>query len=148
MDQDRAIIDPHGKYGSEGLTRVEANARGLMQLLAVTRMERTRDVFDLHVGGDEDGAVVIVTAEAVELRLPTVEWTCGAYGPALTSRFWKRVKWSDAAPEQISEMTQKALAKRRAEFKPCRFCGREFPPEHRHGNVCHGCAEKHLHVVH
>ena len=30
----------------------------------------------------------------------------------------------------------------------CRFCGKELPPEHRHSDVCHGCAERGLGVVH
>jgi hypothetical protein len=147
---DRLRIDPDARYGGEGLTRVESNALGLMRVLQVSRTERTRDAFELHLGDQEArGVVLIVTAEALELRLPTVEWTRGAYGPASTSRLWKRVTWrDDLTPERVRQLVDAAIAKRRAEFKPCRYCGREVPPEHRLGKVCHGCAERHEGVVH
>ena len=50
----------------------------------------TPHVAELAVGGQE-GIVVLVTAEAIELRLPTVEWTSGTHNPVETSRAWKRL---------------------------------------------------------
>ena len=147
MASERTRIDPDGRYGDQGLTRVEANALEVMDRVPVSEMQRTRDAVEVHVGGEVE-IVVIVTAEALELRLPTVEWTKGAYGPVPASRLWKRVKWEDNTAERLVELVEAAMAKRRSEFKPCRFCHREFPPEHRHGSVCHGCAERHMGVVH
>ena len=37
---------------------------------------------------------------------------------------------------------------RRAALRSCRYCGLELTPGHMHDDVCHGCAEKHLGVVH
>ena len=153
MDNDFVLIDPQGKYPACGLRRVDRLAIQIMGLLPDASLERTRDTFEITSGGEE-GVVLLVTEEAIEFRLPTVEWTGGAYGPVATSRLWKRV-----SVEKITEMGEldataflslltAARKKRASQFKKCRFCKESFPPEHRHGDVCHGCAEKHLGVVH
>src|SRR6187401_2737431 len=92
MFDDRSRIDPDGRYTAEGLTQVEARALEVHALLPDAVLERTRDVIQLDSGG-ERGIVVVVTPEALELRFPTIEWTQGSYGPALSSRLWKRVLW-------------------------------------------------------
>jgi hypothetical protein len=112
--------------------------------------DRTRDVIQLGVptGIEEDDRIVIlVTAEAFEIRLPTVEWTMGAYGPALTSKLWRRPRVSVGLPA-VADLIQGAIEVRWKQFRVCKYCGERFPPEHRHGNVCHGCAEKHQGIVH
>ena len=43
----------------------------------------------------EEGIVLLITPEAIELRLPTVEWTEGTHGPAPTSRLWRRIDGLD-----------------------------------------------------
>lgn len=77
-----------------------------------------------------------------------------AYGPANSSRLWKRRKlqgmWdgtSAGVSPELSDLILKGIAKRRSEFRPCRFCKEAVPPEHRTMGACHGCAEKHLGVV-
>jgi hypothetical protein len=50
--------------------------------------------------------------------------------------------------EVLDELLAAARRARGAQFRRCRFCGERFPPERRHGDVCHGCAEKHLGVIH
>lgn len=88
---ERQLIDPEERYPSEGLRRVEILALEILMLLPDASVERTRDAIQIESGG-EKGIVVLVTPEAVELRLPTVEWTMGAYGPAGASTLWKRVE--------------------------------------------------------
>ena len=133
---------------AESRTRAEKNALTVKRLLHGATVERTRDVFQFDLDGNEDGGVVVVvTAEAVELRLPTVEWTCGSYGPVATSRLWKRVKWSKLQDGQLEELIDAARRARQREFRPCKFCRKMFPPEHRTGNACHGCSTAHLHIV-
>jgi hypothetical protein len=83
-------IDPRIEFPSEGLRQVERLALRVLKYLPLAEVTRTRDVIQLDDGGEE-GIIVLVTAEKVELRLPTVEWTQGAYGPAYASCFWKRV---------------------------------------------------------
>ncbi|MGB5816377.1 MAG: hypothetical protein WBI27_14375 [Thermoanaerobaculia bacterium] len=97
----------------------------------------------------ERGLVFLVTAEAIEIRLPTIEWTRGAYGPAASSTLWKRATWEDLQSGRgLHGLIDEARAARESEFKRCRFCGEEVPSERRiDEEVCHGCAERHLGVT-
>jgi len=144
---DRVRIDPDGRYPADGLRRVEQSAMRVLTHLPGGRLERTRDAIQIDQGG-ENGIVVLVTAEAVEFRLPTVEWTRGAYGPAQASRLWKRVKTERLSDELLESLIRQALDTRAREFRKCKYCREVFPSERRHGNVCHGCAVAHLGVVH
>jgi hypothetical protein len=93
----------------------------------------------------QEGIVVLVTAEAIEIRLPTIEWTMGAYGPTPSSIFWKRMK--TPSDEQLADVLDKGLWARSSQFRLCIFCCKAFPPEHMTGKACHGCATEHLGVV-
>lgn len=147
MNDERSHIDPEGKYPSDGLSLVEENAAKVLNRLPGAIVERTRDCIQIDYGG-ENGIVALVTAEAIEFRMPTVEWTMVSYGPAASSRLWKRVKYSEITDAELESLLNDALKHRANEFKKCLYCGQSFPPEHRHRNVCHGCAEKHSGVVH
>jgi hypothetical protein len=140
-------LNPEGKYPSDGSLKVEINAKRVLNLLPTSTVERTRDCIQIDYEGEKD-IVILVTPESIELRLPTVEWTMGAYGPAASSRFWKHIE-SKTTDEELENLLEEALKKRRSEFKDCQYCRNSFPPEHRHSeDVCHGCAEKYLGVVH
>ena len=147
MDE-RDRIDPDKRYPATGLRRVEENALRVLACFPGARLERTRDAIQIDFGDEDQGITVLVTAETIELRLPTVEWTCGAYGSAGSSRRWRRIRPEAVSDEQLREFVHKAREARRAEFKRCKYCGQSFPPEHRHGNACHGCAEGYERVVH
>jgi len=155
LSGDRVLIDPEGRYPSTGLRSVEEMALQVLRLLSSSTtlpdegitLERTRDVIEIHSGGEE-GIVIIVTPEAVELRLPTVEWTMGAYDPAASSRLWKRVKTDGLEDEKLGRLLGEAQEARGREFTKCRYCGERVPPEHRYSrNVCQGCSSAHLGVV-
>jgi len=147
-DLRRHRVDPEHRYPADGLRTVEALALHVLERLPSGEVSRTRDVIQIDDGGEE-GICLVITAEFLELRLPSIEWTCGAYGPARTSVLWKRVKWGGLSDERLDELLTTARRVRDAQFRKCRFCGERFPPERRHnGDVCHGCAEKHLGVVH
>lgn len=144
---DRTQIDPGNRYPADGLLRVERLALRVLDHLPGAELERTRDVIQIDWGG-EKGIVVVATPEAIELRLPTVEWTQGAYGPAASSRLWQRVRTDEMDNRSVQDLIDAALAARREAFHECRFCGRRFPPEHRFSeDVCHSCASKHFGVV-
>ncbi len=148
MDEVRSLVDPDGRYPAAGLRTVEKQALEMLHLLPGATLERTRDVIQIDFGGDS-GIVVIVTPDAIELRLPTIEWTGGSYGPAESSRLWKRVEASESAIVEMPRLLAAARAARRQEFTRCRYCRAEYPPERMHSkNVCHGCAERHEGVVH
>ncbi len=141
MEPDRSSVDPQGRYGDAGLTEVEQHALVVLELLPGATFERTRDVFQIEQGGEE-GIVVLVTPDALEIRLPTMEWTQGSYGPASGSRLWKRARWGRGTND-ISGLLRKAHRAREAEYVACRHCGVRFPPERRVRDACHGCAERH-----
>lgn len=98
--------------------------------------------------GEMEGIVVLVTREALELRLPTIEWP-GPHEPRRTSRLFRRIEWvSIDSREALLDLLKEALEARRVEFRTCRFCSLSFPPEQMiQTDVCHGCAENHLGVV-
>lgn len=147
VNPERQTIDPDDSYPADGMREAEEHALMLLALLPGAVLERTRDVIQINYQGEE-GMVALVTAESLELRLPKIEWTCGAYGPAASSRLWKRILWSKIKAGDLERILHRALEARRLEFKPCKYCGERFPPDRRHGNVCHGCAEKHEGIVH
>jgi hypothetical protein len=131
----------------EYLTTAERNAQRVGTLLAQARVTRTPHVTELVIDG-ERGLVVLVTAEAVELRLPTIEWTAGTHAPAEASRLWKRLNPERLSDADLAAEIDEARTARGAEFVKCRYCGRATPPEHRVGDdLCHSCAEKHDDVV-
>ena len=70
-------LDPEDKYPSEDPLQVEVNADRVLAQLPKSTIERTRDCIQIDCGGQE-GIVILVTPEAIELRLPTIEWTRGA----------------------------------------------------------------------
>lgn len=132
-----------------GLTQVEERANEIQALFQADKVERTRDAIQIDIDG-ERGVVLLVTAEALELRLPTVEWTDGAYGPQSSSRLWKRRLWRNMRNKRnmdLQGLIQSEINKRQSEFILCRYCHQPTPPEHRHGKACQGCASKHEGVV-
>jgi hypothetical protein len=147
MNPDRLLIDPEGRYEVDGLRMVEAHALKVLELLPGARVERTRDVIQVEQGGQE-GIVLLLTPEVLDVRLPTVEWT-HPHCPARSSRLWKRVDWIRLDVPALTELLTEAQKARASQFRNCRYCGKRFPPEHMHAkDVCHGCAESHLGVVH
>jgi hypothetical protein len=104
-------IDPEEKYPSSGPRNVEKNAERVLALLPKSNVERTRDCIQLNCDGEE-GIVVLVTPEVIELRLPTVEWTMGSYGPAASSRLWKRVQISEITDRELETLLKEALKER------------------------------------
>lgn len=147
MNDDRDAIDPKHRHAADGLRSGEIAAK-IIGWFPEARVSRTRDAIQLDIG-DDRGVVVLVTPEAVEVQLPTVEWTRGAYAPADSSVLWKRLRHRADLTERFRSAILSAIRLRQDQFKNCRFCGMSFPPEHRHGDdVCHGCAESHLGIAH
>ncbi|HKQ50438.1 MAG TPA: hypothetical protein VJZ71_20365 [Phycisphaerae bacterium] len=148
MDDSRQRIDPDGKYGADVLRTFEAFALTVLDKFPGAVVERTRDLIQIGKPDDDRAVVVLITPEAIEIRLPTLEWP-HPHVPAPSSRLWKRLNWEGLTDKRLTRLLEEAAAARAAEFATCRFCGESFPPESRDGaDVCHGCAEEHLGVVH
>jgi hypothetical protein len=124
------LLDPAGTHATEGERRVDRNVARVLELCPTTHVERTRDVIRVDIRTShypERGVTILVTPEAFELRLPTVEWTAGAYGPAASSRYLKRVRAERLTDEALVELIDDAIARRDAEIVPCRYCGQHTP---------------------
>ena len=146
----RRRIDPDNKYIQREPRHFEQIADRLFDALLAAEIDRTRDCIQL-TERDERGVVLLVTPEAVELRVPTVEWS-GPHSPALSSRLLERIELSGVDEEELAARVEEARQKRHNEFVPCHYCQRPTPPEHRHKidgkTVCHRCAERHEGIVH
>ena len=143
----RHRVDPEDRYPAYNLTEVEEYATRLFRLMPGATFERTRDVFQFDEGKIE-GLVVLVTREAVELRLASLEWPHPNI-PARSSRLWKRVEWEGLTDEQLTTLLDEAGAARKAEFRTCRYCGHTRPPERFDtDDCCDGCAPEHLGLIH
>lgn len=153
-DHERKQIDPENRYPSDGLRLVERNALAIINAMRVPySLDRARDVIEL----DSEHLTIVVTAEALELRTPTVEWTMGSYGPAVSSRLRRRVRWkrgwSAGDDEELRALIAEAIEARRAEFQTCSYCGERTPPEqsiestYGKGRICHSCASEYEQVV-
>jgi hypothetical protein len=134
--------------GDDDPTLAEKHAIAVLEVFGEANVTRTRDVIQIDIGG-ERGCTVLITSDAADIRLPTIEWTGGAYGPRESSRHWKRValRPMDAAYRRLIKIIQAARAARLAEYQNCCFCKGEFPPEHMTDDACHSCASAHRHIV-
>jgi predicted RNase H-like nuclease len=127
-------------------TQVALNVDRVAALLPEARTTFMTHTAELVVDGI-DGVVAVVTADGIELRLPTIEWTHGTHGPAEASRFFARLITDGLSDDLLAAELERARAARRSEFVACRECGIRTPPENRVGPLCHSCASAHGGVV-
>lgn len=116
-----------------------------------TVVGRLRDAIELHVPNPVLGSepvVVLLTPEALEVRLACVDWTAGTHGPVPSSRRWRRVRLTagDAPPDVIALVHESAFV-REQQYQICQFCREWFAPEHMILQACHSCASRERGVV-
>lgn len=143
-------LDPDGRYPSEGARFVEQRAMALVDWRDGAVVARTRDFIELRFvdPGDDDGELVaVVTPEALELRLPTIEWTEGNRGPARSSRLWRRVKWPEQSTVDMKPWLDRLARALRRSQRQCKHCKMRFLSSRMTGDACHGCAESVDHEV-
>ncbi len=130
----------------------ERVASALTVALPGASTSRTRDAIQIEYLG-ERGVVLLLTPDALEIRLPTVDWTSGTYAPQTSSVLFSRIVFADLPTNanecevEVLDAIEAAVGHRQAQFKECRFCKLEFPPEHMTEDACHNCASKHLGLV-
>jgi len=147
MGPECCTVDAFERNLEDDCTRVEKHALVLAEVFPDAVVSRTRDVIQFDIDHDR-GCTVILTAEAAEIRLPTIEWTKGAYGPRPTSRPWKRISLrGHGAGRRVLNCINAAISARTSEFRECVICKCSVPPEHRVRDYCHGCASSHLGIV-
>jgi len=150
-DEDiREKIDPDKKYIFSAPRYFERIAASMFDVLPTAELGRTRDCIQLTEPG-EKGVIALITPEAVEIRLPTVEWST-PYSPVSSSCLLERIEMSGLSEQDLAQLVADARRKRQSEFVPCHHCGKPTPPEHRHTldgkEVCHGFSEREEGVVH
>ena len=102
---------PENRFQADGPREVDANARLVLDLYPEAVIERTRDAIQLEIDG-ETGIVLLVTKEALEIRLPTLEWTGGTHSPAAASRLWRRLEWNRV--RNLSDQLDEAFLARKS----------------------------------
>jgi hypothetical protein len=133
-------------FNEHHLRSFEMLAKKLLQMFPDAIPARTRDCIQIDYLG-ERGVVILLTPEAVEVRLPTTDWTQGSHGPVASSSLKTRHSVHDDDESDIVASIYEAVSERQAQFKVCPYCHKEFPPEHMAAGACHGCADKHLGIV-
>ena len=145
-DPARSIVDPGGRYTPGTCRFFERVALVVTRWRSPFTLGRTRDAIEIRFPtGHEDGAdlVVIVTPEAMELRVPTIEWTEGSHGPAVSSVLWRRLEWGDGVIDEVALHGQLVALESAymAGLRQCFHCGEKFIAARMSGKACHGCAE-------
>lgn len=100
-------------------TKADINAHRVHAVVPEARVTRTQHVTEFVVDGTR-GLIVLVTSEAFELRIPTVEWTAGTHAPEDASQFWKRLEADKVSDAELRTAIEAARTARAAEFRPCR----------------------------
>ena len=72
MNEKHIHVEPEEKYPSNDLRQAEKTAVRVLDMLPGAVVERTGDCIQIDYD-EEKGIIVLVTAEAIELRYPTVE---------------------------------------------------------------------------
>ena len=147
----RQRVDPHNTYKAEGFRAAEEKALEILDILNIEQVHaRTLSSLEIRVAlgteSDEIGSLVI-TKEAIELRHPTIEWTMGSYGPAISTQLWKRYEWVSQEAKDIPQLLEHFKKAYKASLRACVFCKKYFQRSRMTDDACHGCATKHRGVV-
>lgn len=126
----------------------------LHSLLPLPVSEEQSDDGVILTAGDPGLVVVDVSNRGLVISIFGVRWD-GPHTPIRHDRELCSLSWQELPndlPQQaiiVQALIQAAVAIRRCTFHICSYCKQPTPPEWQHNhNVCRGCAEKHLGVVH
>ena len=142
-NEEWAQLDPRGRHPRER-RRIDLVAVRFLRSGRPFTLERTRDVYVFAF--PEHGDIrVVVSPEAVELRLSSTEW-CGQHTPVGSSQLWRRLQHHEVA--DVDDALKRLHAAQRRRLRTCRHCQRRVDPAHMHSkDICCGCAERYLGVI-
>ena len=126
MNKQRLLIDPEGRYPCERFSAVEANALRIVKLFNGARVARSRDAIQIDPPSDWQ-IVVLVTAEALELRFKDIELRPDPYPPIESSTLWKRLLWRELATTNLIIVLKEADGEANRRLKTCPRCQRSMP---------------------
>lgn len=136
---------------NDTVQQLTATLRGILPL-PITE-ESIADGVLLTAG--EPGLVSVnVSQRGMMVSVFAIRWD-GPYTAVRNDREVCSLSWQEL-PDEVSQQTviafsliHAAVLIRRATFRICKYCNETNPPEWQHSDdVCRGCAEKHLGVVH
>lgn len=143
-------VYPGRYYSLDGLRTFERYAFQVLEAFPGARAERTKDAIQINLGefGDETGVIVILTPDAVELRLPDIEWV-GSHTPVSVNHLWQKIEGQQLQSVDLVKWVKSGQRARQQTFRECKYCGKKNPPGWMHReDVCDSCAEKHLGIIH
>jgi len=109
------------------------------------------DGAEIYESGDPSEVMVRITSTEVQVYLPSFFWRNSheiVRDPQLLGTLNWRLLGRPDTFIACHHLIQTAQKQRRETFRKCKYCEKIFGPEHMDDDVCHGCEEKHLHVVH
>jgi len=114
--------------------------------------EETPDGAAVFIAGDPHEVVVRLTRSMLSVYRYDARWS-GPHTLCVDPKIVGVLYWRRMTPATVhaacTSLIEGARRARQATFGTCRFCGGTIAPEHMHGDdVCHGCAENRLGVVH
>ena len=123
----------------------------ILEQVCLARVKRLQDVIRIECDPhSDDGLILLLTPEAIELRYSVTDWP-GPGVPVASSKLWRRMLLEEFDVALLDDWLKQTVADRRATFRRCADCGREFAPEHSlelDGSAyCHGCAENNHGIV-
>ncbi len=125
-------------FGPDATGTLAQRVRTLAEACPAGRWGRVGEYVRVEAGGAR-GWVALVSAEALEIRLPTTEWVM-PYQPVATTRQWQRFHWSELDEVGLARVLTEAAEARAAEYADCVHCGESVADEHRIDGACHACA--------
>jgi hypothetical protein len=121
------------------------------QLPEPVEREGTGEDTVLFLGGDPPEVIVRLSPRTIDVGEFTVRRVAG--NAMVTPRWLGRLRWTrlgtDRAIAAVEALVAAARENRRSRFRTCVVCERLTAPEHlRDDEVCQGCAEHGLDVIH
>src|SRR4051812_15285347 len=86
-------------------------------------IERTQSVAEVAIGGDEEGALVLLfLPDELDIRHRVVDWP-EPHSPILTTQRWKRIKYGRLDAVRLHQLVVEAGAAWLERMETCKYCG-------------------------
>ena len=109
------------------------------------------DGAEIYESGNPPEVMVRITSTEVQVYRPSYFWRNShelIRDPQLLGTLnWRFLGRYDTLTAFLY-LINTAQKQRRETFRKCKYCESIFGPEHMDDDVCHGCEEEHLHIVH
>jgi len=133
-------------------THADKLLRDLKALLPTLVAEEPCDDGVRLTAGDPCEIVVQISGNEVHFSQFALEWE-GSHEAVIRPLPIATIHWRTLLKKERTQtfklLVEMIVKRRRKLYRVCQYCERLVPPESLHGEkTCHGCAERHLGVVH